>query len=222
MTCDDYGWQSLLPAAVKVVVASETMWQTPASQAESKAIARSVPARQREYQAGRAAARNALGLLGVRNFDLLGGTGRQPVWPPGVVGSLTHTAGYCAAAVARRDDIAALGIDVEVARPLPADIASMICSKEEQRQADSAATTREEGVGLRVVFSAKEAVYKTYFPQTGRFLRFCDVRLTFDVRTCRFVAELGPDVPALLGRRSIAGGYSIRDDFVLTAVALTA
>ena len=195
------------------------MWETPTTPRESHSIQRAVPQRQREYQAGRAAARAALRELGVEGFDLLSGDNREPIWPPGIVGSITHSADHCAVAAGWKSDVRAVGIDVETATSLPAEITGRICSGPER------AHTRELGrldpaVWMKVIFSAKEAFYKAYFPEVGRFLDFLDVDMRLQPDAGTFLVETRPDVPALCGQRSVGGHFAIRDSMIFTAVSL--
>ena len=58
---------------------------------------------------------------------------RQPVWPSGVVGSITHTAGLCAAVVAESSRFAALGVDTEIAGAVKPELWQTICVADEMR-----------------------------------------------------------------------------------------
>jgi 4'-phosphopantetheinyl transferase EntD len=214
-------WRVLLPATVTVVQATEQMWSTPASARERVSIARAVPHRQREYQAGRAAARAALRQLGIAEFDLLPGESREPIWPEGVVGSLTHAAGYCAAAVARKSNVRALGIDVEAEAALQPDLVDRICSSAERHQLDHL-DGRPGGVWAKLIFSAKEAFYKAYFPEVRRFLEFHDVRVEIDAVRGTFEVDLCGSVPPLLGETRVTGRFVISDSLIFTAVSLPA
>jgi 4'-phosphopantetheinyl transferase EntD len=103
---------------------------------------------------------------------------RAPIWPDGVVGSITHTGDFAAAAVAWAADIAALGIDSEqIIDPAAAlDIAD-ICMVDEATLF-KAAHGRSFCEFCTLVFSAKESVFKCLFPLTRKFLEFSDVRIT--------------------------------------------
>ena len=69
---------------------------------EEQIIARAVPARRRDYATVRSCARACLARLGYPRVPILPGVGGAPIWPVGVRGSMTHCAGYAAAAVAPR------------------------------------------------------------------------------------------------------------------------
>jgi 4'-phosphopantetheinyl transferase EntD len=134
--------------------------------------------RQREFLAGRWCAKQALQCLGVDSTDIGMAEDRAPIWPDGIVGSITHTAGFAAAAVAWAADITGLGIDSEpiIDPAAVCDIAD-ICMVDEAMlfEAPSGHSFCEF---CTFVFSAKEAVFKCLFPLTRKFLEFSDVRIT--------------------------------------------
>jgi 4'-phosphopantetheinyl transferase EntD len=146
---------------------------------EATVVARAVPKRRREFTTGRACARLALGRLGLPESAVGSGAHGEPLWPRGVVGSLTHCTGFTACAVARSDALTALGIDAEPDAPLPEGVREDVLHGREREEVASGAW--RDVVHLdRLVFSAKEAVYKAWFPLAGRRLGFEDVEL--DVR----------------------------------------
>jgi 4'-phosphopantetheinyl transferase EntD len=178
------------------------------------------PSRLREFAQGRTCARRALRKLGQPGAPILRGAGREPVWPPGIVGSITHCSNYCAAAVARRAEILTIGIDAEPARPLAAANARVVCTPFELAWLERFSDGPRWGT---VVFSAKESAYKAWFPLTRRRVGFQDAsveihpsRETFTVRTRLLDADAaGCDLSTLEGR------YAIRDGLVLTVVVKT-
>jgi 4'-phosphopantetheinyl transferase EntD len=93
---------------------------------EAATMARAVDKRRREFATGRNCARVALGRLGVPPVPIVRGERGAPVWPPGIVGSITHCDGYRAAAVARDRDVLAVGIDAEPNEPLPAGVLEIV------------------------------------------------------------------------------------------------
>ncbi|MFE9403412.1 4'-phosphopantetheinyl transferase [Streptomyces sp. NPDC006530] len=112
------------------------------------------PRRQGEFTTGRWCAHRALARLGVPPVEVGRGARGEPLWPPGVLGSITHCAGFRAAAVCRAHDALGLGIDVERDAPLPARVRARLIHEQE------AVRVRLEPAGERLLFSAKEAVYK--------------------------------------------------------------
>jgi len=134
--------------------------------------------RRAEFAAVRACARAALAELGVQPTAIVpSGAGptwarRAPRWPPDVVGSMTHTAGYAAAVVALDRDVASLGIDAEANAPLPEGILEYTTGEEERSAIER--LSRQDGTVAwdRLVFSMKESVFKTWYPLMGTWLGF--------------------------------------------------
>lgn len=147
--------------------------------AEEAVVGNAVAKRRREFAVGRSCARQALGVLGLPPGPLLSGSRGEPLWPAGVVGAITHCDGYCAAVVARSEDIAAVGVDAEPARPLPAGILDAVSLPEERARLPRPAGRDRYVPWDRLLFSAKESVYKVWFPLTGRSLEFEDASVTF-------------------------------------------
>ena len=94
-----------------------------------------------------------------------------PAWPAGIVGSLAHDEAFALAAAARGGRLVGLGVDVEPAEPLPAEIVDMVVSAAERRE------TGNDGVAQRLIFVAKEAVYKAIHPLDGTWLDFPDIEI---------------------------------------------
>lgn len=142
-------------------------------------LARAIPRRQREYAAGRQAARRAMAAIGWPAAAVPSAPDRSPVWPSGLAGSIAHTRGACVAVVARSEDVAAIGIDLEDDRPLAADLWPTVCTPAE-RAFLHAQPREQRGTLATRLFSAKEAVYKCQFPLTRRMLDFQDVHVVLD------------------------------------------
>jgi 4'-phosphopantetheinyl transferase EntD len=183
--------ETLFPSAVVVVTASPEMWEAPLHPEEEVSVRRAVPKRRREFAAGRATARLALARLGIENFPLVMGPDRLPAWPEGIVGSISHCSGFCGAAVARRQDIVSLGLDVEPAEPLEESLLPLIVTDRERNALERAETAFPD-LWSRIVFSAKESVYKCLSPLVRRILDFHEVELSFDAREGTFTARPTP------------------------------
>jgi 4'-phosphopantetheinyl transferase EntD len=174
-----------------------------------------VPKRRREFAMGRAAARAALADLDDRPPPSIPvGERRAPVWPEGVVGSITHSDGFCAAAVARASEFAAVGIDAEAVRELPAAVRDLVVTAGELRAPLS-------GPPWDVVaFSAKEAVFKAWFPLTTTWLDFHDVTLAIDARARTFAASVAPEVRHDDAPARFSGRFAVTSGLVLTSVCV--
>ena len=161
---------SLLPAEVAVAEAFDDLEDAVLFPGEEAAIERAVPKRRREYTTTRHCARLALARLGLPPTAIRSGGNREPLWPDGVVGSMTHCDGYRAAAVARSGSVAGVGVDAEPHAPLPDGVFDTIARPDEVPMLAALAAARPEVWWDRLLFSAKESVYKAWFPVAGRWL----------------------------------------------------
>jgi len=212
------GQEELFPEGVALVTRREQSDDSALFPEEFRAIARATPARRHEFALGRSCAREALELLGGPRVAIPVGRFRDPVWPFGYVGSITHCQDFCAVAVARTlpasgcPAIRGLGLDSEPATPLSEELMGVVCSATEctwlaNRQGDHLPWDR-------LLFCAKESAYKCLFPTTHRFLEFRDMGLRFDADHASFDVTL----PSLYGSPShLFGRYLMRDGLVLAA-----
>jgi 4'-phosphopantetheinyl transferase EntD len=190
---------------------------------EERHVARAVAVRRREFGTVRTLARTALARLGGPHVPLLPGERGAPVWPDGFTGSMTHCTGYRAAAVARTHELASVGIDAEPNEPLPdPGILSMITLPEERPHLAELAALRPEVCWERLLFSAKESVYKAWFPLTRLWLDFEEAHLTFDPAAGTFTARLLVPGPVVDGTRidTFTGHWLTHDGLLATAIAV--
>jgi 4'-phosphopantetheinyl transferase EntD len=193
--------------------------------AEERAlVSRAVEKRRREFAGGRNCARRALGQLGFAPGPILSGARGEPLWPAGSVGSITHCDGYRACAVARREELASIGIDAESHAPLPHGLLPDIARSEEQPLLVELARSKPAIHWDRLLFSAKESVYKAWFPLAEAWLGFEDATLSIDPGAGTFAARLLVPGPVLNGRaiETFRGRWLVRDGIVVTAIAIPA
>lgn len=186
---------------------------------EEEAIAPAAPKRRREFTGVRACARVALARAGLPPSPIVPGPSRAPVWPPGVTGSMTHCDGYRGCAIGRTEAIAAIGIDAEPHDDLPDGVLPFVSSESERGRL---AELRRADPGTcyeRILFSAKESVFKAWFPATGQWLGFEQADLTIDPGG-KFTARLLVPGPVVGGRRLTAyhGRWLVSRGLILTAV----
>jgi len=186
--------------------------QQPLLPGEAELVRRAVPSRRDSFAAGRCAARAALAALGQPPGPILRGTHGAPLWPEGIVGSITHSAALCLAVAARRAESAGLGVDIEPDRVLPPGIIAEIVTPEDDAAQNPAAPLR--------IFSAKEAVYKAQYPLSGRVIGFDAVSIRFC--PSGFVATWREDCPPFQRGRTIAGRQTVTCGHVLSLVILPA
>jgi 4'-phosphopantetheinyl transferase EntD len=209
------------------VVATAELYDDPAGLAplpeEEPLVARSVAKRRNEFVTVRYCARQAMSQLGLPPVPILKGDRGEPCWPDGVVGSLTHCKGFRGAVVGRRSEVRSLGIDAEPHDVLPDGVLDAISLPVERHELAALPAALHWD---RILFCAKEATYKAWYPLTHRWLGFEDAHITFtadDTGTAGTfesrilidpAAEFGPPLTTLAGRWSVADGIA------LTAIAL--
>jgi 4'-phosphopantetheinyl transferase EntD len=138
---------------------------------EVGAFATSVVKVRRASGAARIVARQLLARLGHPECPIPRAASGAPVWPEDVVGSLAHDARVAVAAVAASRDVGALGIDVEPAECLPSDLLDLVATPQERLEIG------DDPFQGRLLFAAKEAVYKAVYPLDRMFLEHHDVQI---------------------------------------------
>ena len=192
---------------------------------ENAIIARAVESRRREFATGRACARAALARLGQRPVPILSGPRGAPQWPAGMTGSITHCPRYRAAAVARTRDVVSLGLDAEPNKRLPNHgMLDFIATESERDRLASLAGRAPDICWERLLFSAKESVYKTWFPLTQRWLDFESADIDIDAETGTFVARLLVEGPVVNGvpLSPLRGRWFAGQGLLVTAIAVPA
>ncbi|GAA2612250.1 4'-phosphopantetheinyl transferase family protein [Streptomyces tubercidicus] len=211
----------LLPAPIRTAEAFEDAPLSEMFPEELAQVANAVPKRQREFGTVRGCARRALAELGFPPAPLLPGPNREPQWPAGVVGAMTHCAGYRAVAVARAAEVRTIGLDAEPNLPVnDPGVVDLVTLPEERTQLRRLAALQPEVCWDRLVFSAKESVYKAWFPLTRRWLDFEEALLTLDPTNATFTAQLLVPGPVVDGREltEFSGKWLVGSGFVVTAV----
>lgn len=212
----------LLPATVAAVEAFADRDGARPHPDEEPLIARAVDKRRREFITARACARAALRRWVAEPGPILAEARGAPIWPEGYVGSLTHCAGYRAAAVGRVAEFAAIGIDAEPHEALPSEVVGAVMSPAEQAALDRRNTDHPGPHWDRMLFSAKESTYKAWFPLTGRWLDFLAAEVTFADGT--FTSRLLVPGPVVGGVAVSAfeGRWRVDRGLVVTAIVVAA
>jgi enterobactin synthetase component D len=185
------------------------------------ALTRAVPKRRAEYVAGRVCAMTALRSIypdfaGAISSD----DDRAPCWPPGLVGSITHTNGFASAAVARSERARSIGLDAEhILSSGSLEAVRKIAVRDDDPSPKSVGLPDE--VYYALLFSAKESVFKCFYPLVRRMFDFKDVRIEFVREAQTFsatvLAPLGAD---LEGPLSTPGRFAIHPPLVHTGLVL--
>lgn len=190
---------------------------------EMAQIGDAVYRRRADFAGARACAREAMRRLAVPEVSVPRGDKGMPVWPEGVIGTITHTEGLRAAALARKGAVRSLGVDVEVDQPLAKGVLEAVSLPEEARWVREA-TERDPRVNWgTVLFTAKEATYKTWFPLARRWLGFADARITLTTSFGSGV-EVSEGHKAYPGRgqssASVVAGGAIRSEILVDPSAV--
>ena len=213
-------FQDLLPAQAVLVEALPAMWQQLLFPEEEFHVRHAVAKRRREFAAGRNAARAALVQLDCEAVAIPVGEKREPVFPPGISGSITHTQDYCAVAVIRTGEVLSIGIDAEMNEPMAGELRRMIVGHDEE-SALRAALGNSACDGAKLAFSIKEAFYKAFFQQARMFLDFREACVSVDAqRGDFFLRVLKEDVPDYFRQGVFAGKFRFDAQRVYSAIAL--
>jgi 4'-phosphopantetheinyl transferase EntD len=182
-----------------------------------------VQKRAEEFAAGRLCARLLLHEFGIRKFAIEVGAHRQPLWPEDLVGSITHTTGFCAAVAASKKNLRSVGIDTEITGSVATTLWRGICTPSETTWLLSLPQS-EQLSAATLIFSAKESFYKCQFGLTQEHLGFHDASVE--------LPEWGQERGAfrIFANRSIKlesiavlplqGRYLFHEQFITSGIAL--
>jgi 4'-phosphopantetheinyl transferase EntD len=185
---------------------------------EQPFVERAVDKRRREFATGRVLARHLLAELGFRGHPIAQGTDRAPIWPEGVVGSISHTIDLCIVTVARSSDAISIGVDVEKRAPLKDALHPMVLRSAEAERL-SHLSAAERGETAMLIFSAKECAYKCQYPLSRIVLEFSDVEI--ELRADRAGGgTFSAHVLREEAKREIEGVYFLTEHAIVTAAIL--
>ena len=135
------------------------------------------PKRLVDFSTGRYCALKALEQLGIQDATIPIGADRAPIWPDGIVGSISHCDSLTGAIVAKTSDHISLGLDIEEIGNVTPDLWDLVFTENEKKYL-SGLTEKEILVQSTLIFSIKEAFYKYQHPLTKTFLDFLDVEVS--------------------------------------------
>lgn len=135
-----------------------------------------VPVRRESLVKGRAAAHMALDALGIADGPILAGPNREPLWPEGATGSISHAAGFAVALVAPTSQTDGVGIDIEEHRHTP-ELWDHVPTRDERSWLQELEAQARDRM-LTALFSAKESIYKAFYPRRQAFFGFERASLT--------------------------------------------
>ncbi len=205
-----------MPDRVSCIISNQLAPDFALLEAEETTTAAMVDKRRREFVHGRCCARQALANLGYPDCPVPVGEDRAPVWPDRVVGSISHCDGTATAVAAHIENACSLGIDLERCEALDAALMPMICRREELARLDG--DERERLLG-KLIFSAKESLFKCIWPEVRRFVDFQEVEIRLNLEDNSYTARPhAADLPAGLfeqvqGRIGQTGGLWVTAAF---------
>lgn len=220
--------KSALPPGV------ECEWTTEAASTgilpeEAALVAGAVPFRRAEFAQVRKCARVCLTRLGFVPGPILTTPQREPIWPQGAVGSMTHCRGLYAASLGYAADYAAIGIDAEPNHALPRDVCGTVIQDSERAMLDQLARSRSrrwpEPAWDRLVFSAKESIFKAWFPLAKVWIDFDEFVVDIHPSTGSFTGVYAGDDEWAAARAfvEVAGRWAVTDTgHIVTAAAVPA
>lgn len=177
---------------------------------------RAVKKRRDEFLLGRAACNTALIAMGIRNpGPVLKGPSNEPLWPEGVIGALSHCTGLAVCAVCRAGRLKGLGIDIEeLAGDMPNDVTGLVCTRREMKWAGN------EPYKMKMIFSAKEAAFKAFFPSVKTYMDFKDAELVWNADRALFEARLLKGYAPFERGFSFEIGCRINTQYILSYIML--
>lgn len=214
--------ESILPAGA---VAVDTFAEAPGDSLfaeEELVIRQAVAKRRQEFTTARWCARQAMSRLGHQPAAIVPGPRGEPQWPAGLVGSITHCAGYRGAVLAEASVMTTVGIDAEPNEALACGVLEAISLPEERDRIGELLREYPRVCWDRLLFCAKEAVYKSWFPLTARWLDFEDADVTVDPLASTFTARLRVTGPRRHGERltGFTGRWLVERGLIITAIAM--
>ncbi len=148
-----------------------------------------------DFSTGRYCARNAMEALGISPQAVLM-DGRLPIWPEGIVGSISHSRKLCGAVAARLDCYYSVGLDIEEVSRFSPSLWNSICTDAELAELQQMQPEfRQNRVAL--LFAMKEAFYKFQFPITTQYLGFKDVTIQVESERCILSVSHEKHLPGL-------------------------
>ena len=186
---------------------------------ESICIKNAIEKRRKEFAAGRECVRQAASALGEPAFVLLKGADRSPVWPDHLVGSISHTNTWCVAALAKKEDVRSIGVDIESAEPLKEKLWRSICRPEEL---DELASFEDHVAAMshaKRIFSAKECAYKAQYLLTKTYLGFQAMRIEFS--DAEFVASFAQDAGEFQVGDTLQGRWRVHQGHICSTLVIS-
>ena len=207
---------SLFPDGVLTLVEHRDNWSKALAPAERAQLGDVCEKRKAEYSAGRNQSRRLIAALTGTVEPLLAGNYRQPLWPAGITGSISHSDDFCAVAVARDTTIQDLGIDVETFENLDPAVEELVLTP-----AEYGITRDLPGWASKLIFSIKESNYKCCYHRVRAFIDFKQCEVALDINTQTYTSRIkcndADGEPLFL---LVRGGWLIESGHIFTSAVM--
>jgi len=188
---------------------------------ELSLVSKAIDKRRCEFAAGRACAREALGALGYAPMPILQAPSRAPIWPEAILGTISHSHTWAGAAVARAEQLAGIGLDIETVERVSMNIARKVLTGAEEAVLHNLPADEQKAF-LALLFSAKEAVYKCLASAVRVHMGFHDAEVRKAGPSC-FEVRMSPEISqACPACEFLTGHYFFHNGCVFTGIALAA
>lgn len=187
---------------------------------EDNIIAGAVEGRQLEFLRGRSCARRAIAFMGGAAVAIPRGQDREPLWPSSYVGAITHTDGHCMAAIGHSDKWSGIGVDVEQVNPVAPSLERRLLTDAERRRLAFLPSNQN---WIIATFSAKEAFFKAWFPQTHKWIGFQDAEIYFFPSLGQFKVKLLAESSISMERKlmNTRGHFHFSQGKIITTICLS-
>jgi phosphopantetheine--protein transferase-like protein len=188
---------------------------------ELELISKAIDKRRCEFAAGRACARKALGAIGYAPMPILRAASSAPLWPDGILGTISHSHTWAGAAVSRAEHLAGIGLDIETVGRVTINIARKVLTGAESTLFQTQPEEEQQNF-LALLFSVKEAVYKCLSPVVPVHMGFHDAEVRKAGTSC-FEVSMSPEISqARPTCARLTGHYFFHDGCVFTGIVLDA
>lgn len=211
--------RDLLPTTVAVAEMDPRMDCIGLHPDEAPAMITMAPARRREYTAGRIAAHEAMGQVSTTQEPVIRGQDRSPIWPAGIVGSISHSKKHSIAAVASADDVQSLGVVLEPDVELEPYMYREVCSPEEMKWLEQQPFDRRGNLA-KLIFCAKGCTYKCQLPLTRRLLWYNSLQIQIDQSTTSFSATFSQSAGTFCSGDRLTGRFFVGQGVILTTLII--
>jgi 4'-phosphopantetheinyl transferase EntD len=186
----------------------------PLSPSELLIIAQAVPKRRATFSTGRHCARQALVRFMDKPPEILRGKSGEPMWPEGIVGSISHSAKLAGAVVASKSEITAIGIDIETIGDVKQDMWPLLFLDTEIEMINS--KHNDTALWATLLFSLKESFYKLQYPITGLWLDFKDITISENNGKFSFIQVKSSHDLSAISFDQIKVDWTVANDQVIT------